>query len=350
MRIDAFMEKAAWAVLGSLRLKRDFNEGWLWPEGLKVLFVEGDTDSAFIDRVRRPDVVCRTVGSALKAQEALREDYARAAAGARGDRNPDFSKTSRKALIMALLRILSDRPEFFSFPKGSGNWPVYGLIDRDWEEVDPYLQLPRLFITDTHDIETLMLSTDRGILGRLGALSVPEEVRRRALWLAGQMAAFRGAFFEEGTIRVRELADEEGFVDYAAFTDNGRIVLEKLIGFLRTRQEERIPPQKLLRAGKRIAAAMKKQLDPSGTWKEGFESFPAEPDGEFWLRTNGHDILSAVCFFLPEARKTFSRKGWYSLNREFEFALVALYDLGAFAGTDLHEKLAGAELLDPGAR
>ena len=329
MRNDS-LDRSVRIMLNVLRLRADYRENS--PEGMRALLVEGETDRAFAGRVVQPGVLCLTVNDTQQAREAL---------------VPGSARISRKLLIQTLLKYLSLSPEFFGLPAGSRLWPVYGLIDRDFDEADPALRISRLFITDTHDIETLMLSTDEGLLSRVEEPEIPGEALRRALYLAGQLAAFRRAVFEEGTLGTRELKAPDGMIDYAAFTEGDRIVLERLAAYINSLRKEKLPPGKLRQATGKIAARMKKLLDAGGRWKKGFEQFPAEPDEDYWLETGGHDILSAVFYFVPEAARVFRKREDCGLNREFEFALIALYDLRAFRATGLHRKMAEAGLALP---
>jgi hypothetical protein len=305
----------------------------------KALVVEGTTDELFAGRVLEKDARCFPIRRILVNR------------GAFIGKGIDLKNINSKDVILDLFQRLSNNPDFFGFPKGCGEWAIYGLIDRDFDDEALAYRRPRLFITDTHDIETLMLSTDEGVLTRIGRVRIAADTVRRALFVSGQMLCFRQALYRLGdknrSVDIRCLSSADGTVHYAAFTENDLIVPEKMVTHLYKNRGGGLDADKRDSMVRKILAdkQLRKHLDKNGKWKYTKETFTPDRIEDFWLQVRGHDILSAVCYCDPEAGNAFRNTAGYGLNREFEKALIGAYNLACFAGTDLYRDMKKAELV-----
>jgi len=311
-------------ILNTLQLKGEYNTS----TGLKnnVLIVEGITDEVFIGKIIHPDARCYAISKMIQARNAFSSTQT-------------VTKVNCKELIIEILKRLVQSPEFFGFPKGSEKWPLFGMVDRDYDEPSQFIRIQKLFFTDTHDLETIMLSTDSDLLTRIEECNIDHESVKKALFLAYQLAQYRIAIFDEGTLDPVLINESDGTVNYQSFSNEITIHLGSLLSFINERQSSRVSAAKLNRVYHSIITKMKKYVDKEGQWKKSFSSFSIDRQDEFWMITNGHDILSAIRFICPSINAHFQNTGMYRQNRSFEFALSASYDYQCFQTTELFRKL-----------
>ena len=317
-------------LLNNLRFRGDYEAAL----GLKrsVLMVEGKTDEAFVKRVLRPDARCLPVVEFMRARNVF-------------STSPPSRDVNYKEVIITILQRISMFPEAFDFPKGAETWPLYGLVDNDFGTEGAYTRVTNLLFTDTHDIETMMLSTDPELLTRLPDCSISLEDVTRALYLASQLAAFRQAIADNGTLSLRAISGADGTVDYSKFTEDDRISLPMLVDHINSQADSSLSREKLKRTRDKIATGMKKLLDKEGLWKKPISTFTVEQDDPIWMEINGHDVLSAITYVNKTAKEVFSNAAGYAQNRDFELALSKAYDYSQLKKTKLHKKLSDKGLL-----
>ena len=289
----------------------------------KYLLVEGATDAAFIN------AKCKTVYDMIQARLQFMTTAQK-------------QNISYKKIIISVLTRLSSDPTFFGFPKGSEKWPLYGMVDNDYE-TNPagLMRVVRLFFTGTHDIETLMLSSDSGLLSRIKECPVNEADIKKALFISYQLAYFRQGLYGYGDsdFKITSIEEADGTVEFSSFTDGDYVNLEKLLQVINGHQTTPISDARLKRICANVRKDMKRKLDADGRWKKSFETFSIDAHDDFWQITNGHDILSAVRYVVPAVAISFPNIGGYSQNRAYEFALSTEYDYHCFADTELYNKL-----------
>ncbi len=326
-------EKELGSAIAYIGIKCNF-QNHLNPSGKKAFIVEGMTDKRFLGRIAKPNVLSFSVGELSRTRAAM------------------LNCTSQKGIILDIFKRLSNNPEFFDFPRGCGQWYIYGLVDRDYDDEMLNFRLPRLFISDTHDIETLILSTDKKILERIRGLHISEEATRLSLYLAGQLVYYRQALYrlsdKKQEIDIRNITSSNGTIDFSAFVENDHIVPKKLIKLLYENQGNRLSNEKLNGIVRNLLGdrQLKKHLDRNGDWKHQKDSFSPDQIEDFWMLVRGHDILSAICFYVPAANTLFQDPEEHSLNREFEKALIDEYDTSKFSSTDLYKKMKAEELVN----
>lgn len=300
----------------------------------KVLLVEGATDQAFINQIKTQDMRCISVVEFMKTRSAFSTSSSSIP-----------TRYNSKEVIITILQRISQFPEVFDFPKGAETWPLYGLVDNDFDTASSFTRVFKLFFTDTHDIETLLLSTDCNLLTRLEQCSLNENEVKTAYYISVQLSEFRQAIIRNGTVNHGVIYNTDGTIDFKAFTNGDRINLSSLMTYINCRLQNPLSREKLKRTRDHIAADLKKLLNKDGLWKKSFDSFSVSKSDDFWMGVNGHDILSAICYVNPNIRKVFINEGKYSQNRDFEMALSAKYDYSCLKGTKLYVKLREAELI-----
>ena len=319
-------------LLNNLRLLGEYDSA----SGLhkKVLLVEGSTDQKFIGRIKSGDTRCLAVADFMRARSAF--SSSRSAAPVR---------YNSKVVIIMILKHIAFFPECFDFPKGAEKWPLYGLVDDDNDESGDYARVKKLFFTDTHDLETLMMATDSGLLSRLKECDITADEVKAALYIANQMAVFRRAVRANGNLNAGLINAADGTIEFTAFTEGDKVDLSKLLEYINQKSEKPLSKEKLKRTREAISKGLKKQLDKEGFWKKTLESFTVSPDSDLWMDINGHDVLSAVCYKNPKVKEAFVNRGGYSQNRDFELALSEAYDYDCLKKTKLYTKLQAAGLL-----
>lgn len=297
----------------------------------KVLIVEGKTDHVFIDRIKRSDVRCFHVQEFVTAMSAFS--------------TKPTSIINSKDVIVSILQRLAKSPEFFSFPKGSEKWPLFGMVDNDFDDASEFQRLVKLFFTDTHDIETLILSTDKDVVTRIDSCSVTREDLKIALFLAYQLSCIRQALYKEGTFLQHDINEKDGTVNFQAFVEDTKIDLSAFLSYINSKIADPLSAEKLRKVKSKITTSLKKNMTPDGLWKNEYVSFNEDAIRDFWLTVNGHDILSALRYVNNDFSTAFSQS-MYSQNRSFELSLCANYDTSQFCQTQLYDKLFSSELIE----
>ena len=327
--VNAEINKCKNYLLNNIKLHNDYDAA----SGLKrpYLMVEGKTDEAFITRVLIPEARCLPVVEFMRAKNAF-------------STSPP-PKVNYKDVITTILKQISFFPDVFDFPSGAEKWPLYGLVDNDFGTERDFTRVTNLFFTDTHDIETLMLSTDLMILTRLSSCSISEDETKRAVYLATQLAAFRKEIADDDVFNIRSINGPDGTVDFSAFTEGDRINLFRFTEHVNNNTNPPISKEKLKRQQAKIMSRMKKHLDKEGMWKKSYTVFEMPKDDPLWMEINGHDVLSAIKYINETAKKAFSNISGYAFDRTFEFALSKAYNYETFRSTRLYNKLLGKGLI-----
>ena len=319
-------------LLNNLRLRGEYDAA----AGLskKILLVEGATDQKFIEHIKGNDTRCISVTEFMMARSAFSTS-----------RFHDPEPYNSKVVIITILKHIAYFPEYYDFPKGAEKWPLYGLVDNDYDESNDYAQIIKLFFTDTHDLETLMISTDNDLFTRLEHCNITEDEVKAALYIANQMAAFRQAIRNNGNLSPGLINESDGTIAFEEFTDGNRVVLAKLLQHINSKTEKPLSREKLKKTRELIIKDLKKKLDKEGCWKKSIESFIVTSESDFWMEVNGHDILSAICYINPSVREVFNNQGGHRQNRDFEINLSDKYNYECLKKTKLYTKLQTAGLL-----
>ena len=260
-------------------------------------------------------------------------------------RSPDQELYNSKEVIINILKPIAYFTEYYDFPKGAETWPLYGLVDNDFDDSSDYSRITKLFFTDTHDLETLMISTDSELLTRLEQCSITADEVKAALFIADQLAVYRQAIFKNGNLSTHLINESDGTIAFEKYTDDNTVDLSKLLQYINSKTEKPLSKEKLKKTRESIIKELKKKLNNDGGWKKSFESFDVDSDNDLWMEINGHDVLSAICYVNPSVKEMFKNQDNHSLNRDFELALSDAYNYDCLKKTKLHTKLQTACLL-----
>lgn len=275
-------------LLINLRLLGEYDEA----RGLrkKVLLVEGATDQKFIGHIKSGDTRCLAVADFMRARSAFSTS-----------RSSETSIYNSKRVITTILKHIAFFPECYDFPKGAEKWPLYGLVDNDFEDSSAYARITKLFFTDTHDLETLMLSTDKELLTRLERCNITVNEVRTALYIANQMAEFRLAIRKHKPLNPALISSPDGTIDFAAFSEGNKIILSRLLDYINSKMDQPLSREKMKKIRDAIVKDMKKKLDKEGCWKKQLETFVVKEDSEFWMDIKWARCL--ICHLLYKSKR-----------------------------------------------
>lgn len=327
------IERLANLLAAEARLKLDYKKYLC--NMRKLLIVEGSTDQTFIEKFKNELVDC-----IVAAKVFLNNDQFRT--------KPSENINCKNAIVKIIIGISHYPSPFVAYPSDLDQWDLYGLVDSDCEELGISKPTPRLFITDTHDLETLLLSTDGNLLSRLEECEIRQTDVKKAYYIAYQLAYLReelGSYSSDLDLMMISCGSWQ--VKFSVFVNDGVINLTELVKYIISESGSKLPASKVKKICDNIAkskVAMKK-IDSVGNWKQPFDSFDVKEISDFWSLVNGHDILQLLQFINEDACFAFQGNGGYRLNRSFEMSLIAAYDYSQFENTILHEKMLAAGLL-----
>ncbi|MBR3362210.1 MAG: hypothetical protein IKG39_12860 [Lachnospiraceae bacterium] len=312
-------------LVGNLSFTMDYNH---FVNGSKrLLIVEGQTDKKFIEKILNEDVVCLVANKAFGNQRGF-----------------DQEEVKCKSAIMQVVYGMSKIPMLINCPKGSEKWIIFGMIDLDFDSPSSeYTSTPRLFVTDTHDLETLLLSTDKGLLQKLEECIIPLEDAKKAFYLAYQMGILRQVIHDatsEITLKPISGGGREE-VDYSRFVEKYEINLKQLLEYINEKNETALSSAKLKKVLDKITSdkRMKKTINKEYKWNLSWMEFDPEKVSNFWELVNGHDILSLIRYINQDAAEKYNNKNNFFLNRDFELDLVGHYEYSKLRETKIYNDM-----------
>ena len=298
----------------------------------RLLLVEGETDRLFIEKItNNDDVNCIIPNMSL---------------------DPDLTN-NKKAIVHALFGLF--KPEMLCEPERSNVLElklkeklknlVFGMVDLDYDAPSSYEPMPWLFVTDTHDLETLLLSTDEGDEGLVRRLKIPEDYSKKAYYLAYQLGFLRrevAKLIDKGKVKEKTfLKPIKSEANYEKFVDKKtcKINLEKLLKFFGcNKNKDEILNNKEIR----------KKIDKdSFLWKGELKDFDKSTYEDFWRVVNGHEILSLIRYiYQQEANECDKSKALGLIYGDFENTIIDNYDYRTLNKTKIYEKMENAKIVD----
>lgn len=295
----------------------------------RILVVEGSTDEKFVKKIINDDVWCVTALDAFSNEDCMMMSEEK------------LIKTNKEVIINVVYG-LSVFPTLIN-SKGLGDWNVYGMVDMDFDSSEAHTDSSKLFITDTHDLETLLLSTDGELLGRLDKCTLPEEDIRRAYFVAYQIGFARSVIKPicKKELDLKPISAGKEDIDYKLFVKDDRLDIAALMKFINKGKMNGLSSAKLNQFIKKVLAdkQLKKKVDDSGVWKQSLEEFCNASVNDFWNKMIGHDILALIRYFNPDAKRVYSNSRGHSLNREFEFDLIDKYIYENILSTNIYANM-----------
>ena len=260
----------------------------------------------------------------------------------------DWNKTEnlfkgKKLFVNNKLQVLSVLRNFLSDSKSN----VYGMIDRDFDEnYDGYCDIfDKLFITDTHDVETLLLKTSKDLLFNVGdSKIISENDIHRSYYLAYQIGIIKKALFllnKNSDDSTRKINFDDVYINviknYEDICENDSICLDKLLDYINV--------DSIIRSFETIKKFY--NLMPYYRFNLSLDDFRSKvlfvDDNDFWNLTNGHDILNLLIFFNDQIKKCLESKYPHYKYTRFEHALVYEYKILNFKKSDMFKKMSNIQ-------
>ena len=298
----------------------------------RLLLVEGQTDKKFIESVLNDDIICLVANKAFGSNKGFGQE-----------------KFSSKCAIMQVVYGMSKIPIVLSIPKGFDKCIVFGMIDLDFDnENAQYLNTSKLFVTDTHDLETLLLSTDSELLQRIDDCSISESDIQKAFYVAYQIGLLRKVIFDVNKtgLSLQAINSGEEMV-FFEFLEDYEISIRDFVHYINQNDNKRItqPSEKKLVDAIIADKRIKKKIDKDGKWKSSWESFEILKEADFWEVVNGHDILLLLRYLNEDAARKYSNIGAYRLNRDFEMDLIEKYNYSNFGNTKVYSNMRAEQVV-----
>ena len=322
-------------LVANIRFKLDYNN--YLNNTRKLLLVEGATDREFIAHVKKDSVDCVIADHVFKSNTVLRT-------------TPTERINCKNAIVKVIYGVSKFKSPFIPYPNDMDKWDIYGLVDLDCEELSAGVQFPRLFITDTHDLETLLLSTDKDILNRIDNCNISPEEITQAFFMAYQLAEVRNllnGYYDKESFDLSSISCGSHQVDFSFFVEGNKINLCNLVNYITKHSEKEYPSTKIKQIIDRLLQSklVRKKLSTDGVWKQDISGFDIDAIDEYWIIVNGHDILQLIRYYNEDAQNVFMDTPGQALNRAFESNLIEIYDYSKFSHTSLFEKMNSQEII-----
>ncbi len=301
-----------------------------------ILFVEGLTDIEFYQKKIHDYVALENIQYYID-----RIDYFRG------------SKVHNCDAIIMLLNII--------YCGGKRNSSIkvdcYGIIDRDYRSELPDNE--HVFATDTHDLETLALSSDPGLLYRLN-IDITQEQIEEAKLLAYELADVRKKIYEDANnLNHRKINEENGTVDFSKLVEGKDLSIKKILKRLEEQRLIQFSDSRYKELFRILSSNRGLRIDNDGVYALSIQprallSLMLE-NPKRWEEISGHDLCSALMHVNNKARKEYWEK-WETerfldgnenrnINRKLEMAIIDQYNSACFKNTDLYKALSDAALI-----
>ena len=291
-----------------------------------ILLVEGATDEQFIRPFLAKHILC-TIGDGSLA----------------GD------PPNAKAAILGIVRGVDKFKTLLRFNSAWKDVKVFGMVDRDYDAPSSYDREKYLFVTDTHDLETLVVSTDRDVFDRISGCTIPASDLKKSLYMAYQVGCVVKVFRGAG-ITVRRIMSAHSEVAYSEmFLPDWRISLRKALSC--ATGETAVNSVKFKKQAERLAKdkRLRRYLDADMCWKDSLDSFDEGNVKDLWDNVNGHDLMTLLRYLNAGVANWFQPKSFFLKSghpdRAFEMVLIQTYDKERFKSTKMYGRMAEAGVL-----
>lgn len=302
-----------------------------------IMLVEGSIDKLFYNRQNDLNAKFFSANDIINDGDILRNDY---------DTDREGYINNKELIANVINGINQPGTTLFEMHE-SGKWNVFGVIDLDFDRKEDFKKIPRLLVTDTHDLETMMIKTDSSIFKKIKGFSLTDEELKAALTLAYEAGKLKKAMINS-ELDIGLLNDENSLLEYNHIMDDGDISIDKVLQFYNEKCFGRISKDKLKKLSTRLYDLLRKYVNNQRVFllNGGRVSYKAL-EKDLWETVNGHDLLSAIALKNERAACLFYSAD-SKLNRSFEEALVNAYDCNCFKSTELYSEMADAGLVNYG--
>ena len=227
INIDSFTENLT-SIINYIQFHHDYKVFSKQTE--KYLLVEGDLDRQFFDNQFAKSVQCVVVSNIIRSRGALSSSFFKSKSQTQN------VKTNIKSVVCETIigiAQLSAAPWMqtsgkVKWPPKMEKWPLYGIIDLDFNDEEQYEKYKKLFVTETHDLETMLLATDENVLSKLNCDFTEDQIKK-AFFMAYQMAFIRKNLPDDLPHVLDKIQNHSGEVDFPSFFDGLKMNLSKLL-------------------------------------------------------------------------------------------------------------------------
>ena len=334
---NPFDETARLANLLAAQAKLKFDYSAFLKKERKLILVEGSTDKEFISNVKSESVDCIVASSVFNGNASFRTSATE-------------SVNCKKAIVQ-IIQGISRYPSFIiQKPNDIDKWDLYGMVDLDCDELGAGVPTERLFVTDTHDLETLMLKTDDILLDKLEGCEISHDDVKKAYFVAYQLSQLRDI--------LKDIHDRNAFnlgiiscgsrqVEFNSFLHETKVCFPDLVKYIAEKSGNVYSSEKKKQIIDRVLKSKegKRKFDAEGLWKQEISSFDISSIPNFWTSINGHDVLQLIQYFNADVCAKYC-SSTASLNRNFEMSLIKVYDYSCLSKTDLYKKMKAAGIVN----
>jgi hypothetical protein len=225
-----------------------------------------------------------------------------------------------------------------------------GLVDKDF---DNDILLDRIFCTDTHDLETLLLLKDKDLLYKVfehNNILIPSEILKsvvkKAKYLAYQVGIIKKAVHNIPGLYIPNTLP----LDYEKFTtEDDEVILEKFCQFVRNKCKNCRINEKALINDEVINMFFNYYPNLGSVFDRDIDVIcDISQTSDFWDIVNGHDLCELLCFSNDEIKKAFYKLHPVDNRRIkiFEDNIIQEFSTKYFKSTNLYYKMATAKLLE----
>lgn len=230
-----------------------------------------------------------------------------------GNDSEEEPKPMAKQLIVKILKAKLLCKSFYDSP-------LFAIVDRDFDDEYPNLSVTTqdILSNDTHDLETLMISTDNDVFKKLPIDNLSLSSFTKALYMAYQIGCVKQVISNS-----HFYLDYNTTHDFNCYFGNAELDIQKYINFLGSNSNK---------ASSNINQIIKQlrkegKINCNNKFVTTLEEFTSNPPKDIWFIINGHDFTDALQFVL-------NRK----IKKPTEM-LINFYNAESFKKSKLFEKM-----------
>lgn len=313
-------EKIACQLIAKQKLKEECLE-----VKTAFLYVEGSTDKRFYSRILKNNVNCVFTKEYIKSRDSFKSVQ-----------EEEKFINCKDVIIRICKKLIFEQSN------------TYGIIDKDGDDIDNNQRL-HLYVSDTYDLETMLMFTDNDWYTRMG---IPQEDVKKAIFIAVQLSSITHALRAVNCENVSDLNGGSKEVEYCEFVndkDDCKISLSLLLTYLFANEKGADKKSCALLKEMQNSKACKRVINKFS--KEGLRLWIGDYDkidhtsALLWQDINGHVALQSLRFVNDEANNKY-RPRTRDEYRSFEYALISAYDYNCFRKTKLYQLMSEENLID----
>ena len=305
--IEEYLNKHAKILLTQLSMSSDYYDNSNMHNKIKkpnFVLIEGQRDLEFFNNKKfKQKYKSNNYYISLEKVTAFLKE--------KNDFNENFKPNNKKLIIKIVQSSLLIK--FFN------NYKLFGIVDRDFEEEYPN-NVRNVLSNNTHDLETLILSTDDKIFKNSQINNLTNKIYVTALYMAYQLGCVKFHIWNSS-----KFLSYNVFGKLENYFENENLNIEEYINSLikNNKNISSLKHTKILHS-MRIAGILNQQNHFNIT----LDSLKLNIPEKIWFMVNGHDFSNILNFLLKTKNKF-----------NVEKFLVENYNVEKFSKSVLYEKM-----------